>query len=276
MLLQSNNKTMNCFCCFKRLTVLMLMLFFIFLIYLFSKNAGSKWSGEYLTRNAISLFLNEIEIFQAIATAVPYVGTGTLLSNPNSGNPYPPGELVDASDDTGSDADPTTVSVPAIPNVNPPTFVVNTGGSTLPILNSVYNGDSHTYLFNSDGCLLPGDQFLVPIMVEANISCPGRPDSLANAAAVMGEDGYGNSVSDTSDDATDLNNGNAVTNLVSSAPTNLLEPGQSFYVALTAVIEPTSFGGCYSLSLTRQLVPGIRWMVPDPPFRSLFCDRFVG
>lgn len=105
-----------------------------------------------------------------------------------------------------------------------PSLAVNTSGSVLPASNVVFNGDSHTYLISSDGCLLPGGQYLVSVMVGADISCSFSMDVTQAADLIWS------------------NNISPLTNLVSSAPTILLEPGQSFYVALTAVvIEPTPY-----------------------------------
>ncbi|MEZ4962958.1 MAG: gliding motility-associated C-terminal domain-containing protein [Saprospiraceae bacterium] len=122
-----------------------------------------------------------------------------------------------------------------------------TGTSTAPTRNTVYDGDGEWNVFNSDGCLLPGDEISVSITIETDISCSTRPHPLYNSATVNGVGDDGNPVSDTSDDETDVDGNPGTDNETGSDedPTILLIPD----IALTkALIATTPLpGGNYQL-----------------------------
>ncbi|HHM21887.1 MAG TPA: hypothetical protein ENJ20_07665, partial [Bacteroidetes bacterium] len=89
-------------------------------------------------------------------------------------------------------------------NITAPIFAINGGSSTLPSLNSLYDGSTYTNLLNNDGCLYPGDRLVVFITIEIDPACTGVPQPMANTATFSGTDTDGLPQSDDSDDGTDL------------------------------------------------------------------------
>lgn len=77
--------------------------------------------------------------------------------------------------------------------------LIGNNGSSAPTVNGAFNGSQNTNLFNTDGCLFPGDRLEFSIKIEVDISCAGRPDPLLNSASVSAIDRNQNQVSDFSD-----------------------------------------------------------------------------
>ena len=89
-------------------------------------------------------------------------------------------------------------------NTTAPVLINTTTNSIAPTLNTLYNGSNQSNLLQTDGCLFPSDSITVSVTIEVDISCPTRPDPLANQATVTGEGPDGEEVMDDSDDDTDL------------------------------------------------------------------------
>ncbi len=93
-------------------------------------------------------------------------------------------------------------------NTTTPLLTNNTTNSTAPTLNTLYNGSTQTNLLGTDGCLFPSDLITLSVTIEVDISCPTRPEPLANQATVTGAGPEGEAVMDDSDDDTDLDGDN--------------------------------------------------------------------
>lgn len=101
------------------------------------------------------------------------------------------------------------VGVLAAPTiVSPPTAA----GSSSPILDGSWNGglggSSNVNLFNgTSGVLVPNDSIVVRFTVEVNPDGLGASSMMDNQADASGQDPNGNTVTDTSDNGADANNG---------------------------------------------------------------------
>ena len=86
-----------------------------------------------------------------------------------------------------------------------PIALTNTSSnSTTPTANIAYDGTAATAnLFNSDGCLFPGDEIQLSVTVEIDPNCAGVDDPLLNTATICGTDpNTGMKVTDDSDSDT--------------------------------------------------------------------------
>ncbi|HFA48561.1 MAG TPA: T9SS type B sorting domain-containing protein, partial [Bacteroidetes bacterium] len=93
-------------------------------------------------------------------------------------------------------------------NVGAINLTNTSGNSTAPTANSVYDGAAEDNLLNGDGCLASGDSLTISVTVEIDINCDAKPDPLANTATISGVDNMGNTITDDSDDGTDLDGNN--------------------------------------------------------------------
>ena len=89
-------------------------------------------------------------------------------------------------------------------NTSTLTLINTSGSSTSPTLSTTYNGDTQANLFNTDGCLFPGDELSMTVTVELDVACDGVADPLLNTATVCGVDpNTGIKAADDSDSTTD-------------------------------------------------------------------------